>query len=42
MMDILFKSSIGIASVFTLGFLLVMAVGLTWWLKRKMDNPNEE
>lgn len=41
MMDLLFKSQMGINSLITLGFLIFMGVGLFWWVKRKMDNPED-
>ncbi len=41
MMDLLFKSQAGINSLFTIGFLVAMGLGLAWWFKRKMDHPDE-
>ena len=41
MMDLLFKSQMGINSLITIGFLICMGIGLAWWFKRKMDNPED-
>lgn len=41
MMDILFKSPAGIASIFTFAFLLLMGFGLWWWFMHKMKQSDD-
>lgn len=40
-LDLLFKHPIGLLSLFTILFIIGMAVYLSVWLKRKMNNPEE-
>jgi hypothetical protein len=40
-LDLLFKSPIGLLSLFTILFIIGMGFFLSVWLKRKMDKPEE-
>lgn len=40
-MDLLFTNPIGILSLFTIVFIIGMAIYLLTWFKRKMNNPEE-
>lgn len=40
-LDLLFTSPIGLLSLFTILFIIGMAIYLSVWLKRKMNNPEE-
>ena len=42
MMDLLFKSPAGIASLLTFAFVILMGGGLTLWFMRKMKHPDED
>ncbi|MBZ0106468.1 MAG: DUF3149 domain-containing protein [Sulfuricella denitrificans] len=39
-MDLLFKTDIGLLSMFTIGFVLVMAVFFIFWFIKKSGDPN--
>jgi hypothetical protein len=40
-LNLLFSSPIGLLSLFTILFIIGMAIYLMVWYKRKMDNPEE-
>lgn len=40
-LDLLFTSSIGLLSLFTILFIIGMAFVMTAWVKRKMNDPRE-
>jgi hypothetical protein len=40
-MNLLFTHPIGLLSLFTILFMVVMAIYLVGWFRRKMDNPEE-
>ena len=40
-LDLLFTHPIGLLSLFTILFIIGMAIYLSVWLKRKMNNPEE-
>ncbi len=40
-MDLLFKSGIGILSLFTILFIIGMAIFFSIWFKKKMREPEE-
>ncbi len=40
-MDLLFTNPIGILSLFTILFIIGMAIYLFGWVKRKMNSPEE-
>jgi flagellar biogenesis protein FliO len=40
-LDLLFTSGIGILSLFTILFIIGMAIYLLVWFKRKMNSPEE-
>jgi len=40
-LDLLFNSPIGLLSLFTILFIIGMAIYLSVWLKHKMKNPEE-
>lgn len=40
-MNLLFTHPIGILSLFTIVFIIGMAIYLLTWFKRKMNNPEE-
>ncbi|MDP1929536.1 MAG: DUF3149 domain-containing protein [Thiobacillus sp.] len=40
-LDLLFTSSIGLLSLFTILFIIVMGFLMTAWVKRKMNDPSE-
>jgi len=40
-LDLLFNRPIGLLSLFTILFIIGMAIYLSVWLKRKMKNPEE-
>lgn len=40
-MDLLFTNPIGLLSLFTILFIIGMAIYLVVWYKRKMNNPEE-
>lgn len=39
-MDLLFKTDIGLLSLFTIGFILVMGVFFIVWFMKKSGDPN--
>ncbi|MDP1644042.1 MAG: DUF3149 domain-containing protein [Thiobacillus sp.] len=40
-LNLLFTHPIGLLSLFTILFIIGMAIYLSVWLKRKMNNPEE-
>jgi len=40
-LDLLFASPIGLLSLFTILFIIGMAIYLVIWYRRKMNNPDE-
>ncbi|WP_324780483.1 DUF3149 domain-containing protein [Thiobacillus sedimenti] len=40
-LDLLFRSPIGLLSLFTILFIIGMAIALMVWYKRKMNTPEE-
>ncbi len=43
MLDILFKTPIGLLSIFTVGFAVTMISWFTWWfLKKSKENHGEQ
>lgn len=38
--DLLFKTETGLLSMFTIGFVLVMAVFFIFWFMKKSGDPN--
>ena len=40
-MDLLFKSDIGLLSLFTIGFIIVMAIYIFGWVSKKMKEPGQ-
>ena len=40
-LDLLFASPIGLLSLFTILFIIGMAIYLLTWYKRKINNPEE-
>jgi len=40
-LDLLFSSPIGLLSLFTILFMVGMAIYLVSWYRRKMNNPDE-
>jgi len=40
-LNLLFSSPIGLLSLFTILFIIGMAIALMVWYKRKMNNPEE-
>jgi hypothetical protein len=40
-LNLLFTHPIGLLSLFTIVFIIGMAIYLLTWYKRKMDNPEE-
>jgi len=40
-LNLLFASPIGLLSLFTILFIIGMAIALTVWYKRKMNSPEE-
>ncbi|HMM46534.1 MAG TPA: DUF3149 domain-containing protein [Thiobacillaceae bacterium] len=40
-LDLLFASPIGLLSLFTIAFIIGMAIALTIWFRRKMNRPEE-
>ena len=40
-LDLLFTSSIGLLSLFTILFIIGMSFHMTAWVKRKMNDPRE-
>jgi len=41
-LDLLFTSGIGLLSLFTILFIIGMGFFLSFWLKRKMNEPKQE
>lgn len=39
-MDLLFKTDIGLLSMFTIGFVVLMAVFFVVWFMKKSGDPN--
>lgn len=40
-LDLLFASPIGLLSLFTIAFMIGMAIALAVWYRHKMNNPDK-